>query len=329
MENDSSKSQALGEFEDPADTAFVERSCLPWLERAQNDDGGWGFIEGSSSRVEPTSWALLALQEFRSLVVRDRAILRVLSFLEGAQLGDGSWPAVTGQEKGSWVTSIACWALFAHPEVRKIVRRGLRWLSEEWPGDSGRWWRLMRWVAADEQVLAQNDSYCGWSWTHRTASWVEPTSYALLALRGGPPDLSSAIARRVQLAEAMLYDRMCPGGGWNCGNPNVYGVPGEPQVGPTVWALVALRANIGRPPIQQSLDWLAKSWNKIPSPAALALASIAFDVLGETNPVRADSLRRLYKCDELLRTVPVVAWTTLAMSRERNWLKLTVPTESK
>ena len=29
----------------------------------------------------------------------------------------------------------------------------------------------------------------------------------------------------------MLYDRMCPGGGWNCGNPKVYGVAGEPLVG--------------------------------------------------------------------------------------------------
>ena len=39
----------------------------------------------------------------------------------------------------------------------------------------------------------------------------------------------------------MLYDRMCPGGGWNCGNPMVYGVPGEALIVPTVWALLALR----------------------------------------------------------------------------------------
>src|SRR6202047_3359328 len=184
MENGSSKSQALGEFEERADIAFVERSCLPWLERAQNADGGWGFAQGSLSRVEPTSWALLALQEFCLSGCGDSAPARGLQFLQRTQLGDGSWPAAIGQKKGSWVTSLACWVLGARPEACGSVARGLRWLTAEWPGYSGLWWRLMRRFARGKRIVDQNDSLCGWSWTPGTASWVEPTSYAVLAMRG-------------------------------------------------------------------------------------------------------------------------------------------------
>jgi hypothetical protein len=321
MENGSSKSQALGEFEDARDIAFVERSCLLWLERAQNRDGGWGFAPGSLSRVEPTSWALLALQEFRSSVSGDRAVPGGLCFLQDAQLGDGSWPAVVGQNKGCWVTSMACWALCRRPEASRAIARGLRWLTEEWPGDSGLWWRFLRRLTATRRVEARNDAFCGWSWTARTASWVEPTSYAVLALGASPPDLVPAKARlRLQLADSMLYERMCPGGGWNCGNPMVYGVPGRPQVGPTVWALLALRANPERPEIQQSLDWLETNWNRISSPAGVALSAIALDALGRPNSISRTFLRNLRENDQESWNVPVAAWTALALSKQRNWL---------
>jgi hypothetical protein len=328
MESCSAKSQAIGKSKDAAAINFVEQGCLPLLERAQNDDGGWGFAQGALSRVEPTSWALLARNEFCAAGCGDHSVARGLDFLQNTQLDDGSWPAAPGQETGCWVTSLACLALRVRLQASERVALGLRWLADEWPGDSGLRWRLMRWLAAKDHVLAQNDSYCGWSWTPRTASWVEPTSYALLALRGSPANRLPGIARRLQLAEEMLYDRMCPGGGWNCGNPRVYGVPGEPQVGPTVWALLALRGNSDRSEIKQSLDWLGKNWSQVPSAASLALASIALDVWGRNNPLAGSSLRRLYSSDEIPGSVPVVAWSALAMSTERNWLKLTVATEA-
>ena len=99
-------------------------------------------------------------------------------------------------------------------------------------------------------------SYRGWGWTPGTSSWVEPTSFALLALERSRSRRSChpTANRRRELATAMLYDRMCPGGGWNCGNPRVYGVAGEPLVVPTVWALLALRAQSARRENTESLD---------------------------------------------------------------------------
>ena len=168
---------------------FSEEICLPYLRAAQNPDGGWGFRGGSQSRIEPTAWALLALDQVFPAIAASEAIARGVRFLSDSQLPGGSWPAAAGQGQGSWVTSLACWAFLSANENRDALKRGLSWLVAERPGDSGAWWRLIRRLTAHKKVSMQNDAYWGWSWTSGTASWVEPTAYALLVLRASPRDL--------------------------------------------------------------------------------------------------------------------------------------------
>ena len=56
--------------------SFVPKACLAYLRAAQNDDGGWGFTQGSESRVEPTAWCALALHEFSEGPGVDEAVVR-------------------------------------------------------------------------------------------------------------------------------------------------------------------------------------------------------------------------------------------------------------
>jgi hypothetical protein len=309
-------------FDATAATAFVQQTCLPNLRESQNNDGGWGFGAGQESRTEPTAWALLALSEFSAADETDRAISGAVCFLERSQLVDGSWPAAAGVTNGSWVTSLACWALSANRKSSASRARGLRWLEEQTPGDSGLWWRLMRWLATGRNVSAQSDSLYGWSWTPGTASWVEPTSYALIVLRSLPEKtLLPKTSARLKVAEEMLYDRMCPGGGWNCGNPMVYGVAGEPQVGPTVWALLALRENPTRPEIEKSLNWLEKNSQSIESPASYARSNIALRVFGRQNPASSDALRALHEQKDIPWSIPETAWAALSMSLKQQWIR--------
>ena len=302
---------------------FSEEICLPYLRAAQNPDGGWGFRSGAQSRVEPTAWALLALEQVfsgRAAGPDAGASKRGLRYLTGCQLVDGSWPAAPGQGPGAWVTSLACWAFLSANENRAALARGLNWLAAERPGDAGTWFRFLRGFTASKKISSQNDALWGWSWTAGTASWVEPTAYALLVLRAAPKDLiPSKAASRLKLAEAMLFDRMCPGGGWNCGNPMVYGVAGEPQVSTTVWALLALREHTQRTEIQQSLAWLEKNWSSIQSPASLALTQIALNAFDRGNPEFGPTLERLYAPDAIAWTVPVAAWAALAASGRKFW----------
>jgi hypothetical protein len=294
----------------------------------QNDDGGWGFHAGYQSRIEPTAWALVALQEFASSLAGNETLDRGLRFLTAAQLENGSWAAAPGQQEGCWVTSLACWTLLPHRQHAPSLLRGLSWLNDDRPRDSGFWWQLARKLADRQRINAQSASFSGWSWTPRTASWVEPTCYALIVLRAEVAAPLSDLHRRCNLAEAMLYDRMCPGGGWNCGNPRVYGVAGQPQVGPTVWALVALHGNSQRPEIHKSLDWLESIQATIQSPESLALAQIGLGVYGRRNADLTERLHSFQDSEALPLSVPAIAWAALAFSENSQWLSAVSSTNS-
>ena len=306
--------------------SFVERICLPFLRNAQNADGGWGFRPGTQSRAESTCWALQALI-VSSGPEAVEAVAQGFQFLRAAQLPDGSWPSTPEEKTGCWVTSLACWTLFSEKDSARAVAAGLRWLCEDWPRDSTPWRRFLRSFSAERHVFPINNSYRGWGWTPGTSSWVEPTSFALLALEVASGDsLPSATKRRRLLAEALLYDRMCPEGGWNCGNPSVYGVAGEPLMVPTAWALLALRAYPRRSENVLSLDWLERNIANIQGAGSLALARICLESYGRTWPIGAPKTQDLHEKNEFLHSVQVTAWTCLALSARRHWL---VPAHGK
>jgi hypothetical protein len=309
-------------------TSFTESVCLPLLRNAQNADGGWGFHIGSQSRVEATCWAIQGLVH-SSFPDIQGAVARGYQFLRDTQLPDGSWPVSAEQKTGCWVTSLACWTLLAEKDASKAVAAGLTWLCADWPKDSTLWLRVLKKFSTQQEVCPINNSYRGWGWTARTSSWVEPTSFALLALDQTPRELLPANAsRRRLLAESMLHDRMCPGGGWNCGNPMVYGTPGEPLVGPTSWALLALRNHPQRPENITSLNWLEKTVDTVQGGASLALAKICLETYGREFPAGAARLHEIYSRNQFLVNVQTAAWTCLAFAKRERWLVSSVEKSS-
>jgi hypothetical protein len=307
-------------MEPDPEQSFVQEVCLPFLLRTQNANGGWGFHAQSESRVEPTCWALRALHA-SAVPPPEEGMARGFRFLRASQLADGSWPSTSGERRGCWVTSLCCWLLLAEKDSSSSVAKGLQWLCHDWPRDTAPWRRILSRLSPQRKLHPVNDSYRGWGWTPGTSSWVEPTSFALISLEhAGSRVLPSNARRRRELATAMLYDRMCPGGGWNCGNPRVYGVPGEPLVVPTVWALIALRHDPARQENIESMDWLERNIANIHSGGSLALARICLDTYGRRWPVSAPTLRDLYEQNEFLGNVQVAAWSSLAMSGPSQWL---------
>jgi hypothetical protein len=330
MRSTSTTSKVAGASGDAGRADFVEQNLLTYLRETQNSDGGWGFVQGAASRMEPTAWALIALSEIRSSRKPDETLSRGFQYVETRQLPDGSWPAASGQYKGSWVTALACWALLVRDECAALgVARGVEWLLKNKPGEAAFLLRTVRRLTAARQVTSQNPDYFGWSWTPGTASWVEPTAFALLVLtramdgglfRGQARGSVAGFLLRTESAEKMLGDRMCPGGGWNAGNPMVYGVAGEPQVGPTVWALLALRKKTDRPEVQKSLDWLAANRDQVRSLESMALTQIALEAFGRSYSELRSALVELWTNEDHPRTVQGAAWSALAMSKERGWL---------
>jgi prenyltransferase/squalene oxidase-like repeat protein len=297
------------------ESSDVARVCLPFLRETQNPDGGWGFRPGTSSRVEATCWALLALWEPSRELSEDRArVHRARDFLQTTQLGDGSWPAAPGEEAGCWVTSLCCLALTATGDQTQnsTIESGLRWVCNDWPSDSTPWRRFLARLSSQPDVAPINTSYRGWGWTPGTSSWVEPTSIALMTLeRAESKELAAKAKKRRALAASLLFDRMCPGGGWNAGNPVVYGAAGEPAVVPTALSLLALRNTQVRREITHSLDWLQRTGANIQSPGSLALTQICLRTHGRVQPGMA-ALGKVLERSDFLDNTLVAAWTVLA-----------------
>lgn len=303
-------------MEPATDRDSISTVCLSSLQAAQNEDGGWGFHSGSPSRVEATCWALLALIHLDWSKEQLQAGIR---FLRKSQLLDGSWPSAAGQEVGCWVTSLACWALLSDPPSHTAVAGGLRWICNDWPRGptlGQRIQRLRSALAPRNQSVSQDDSLRGWGWTPDTASWVEPTAFGLIALDQAPRELRpNGADGRHRYARALLYDRMCPSGGWNCGNPMVYGVPGDPLIEPTVWALLSLRNDPDRRENRISLEWLENSLSGTLGAGSLALGKICLQAYGKPWPSDVPELKDLYGKNQFLGNIPVTAWTCLALSK--------------
>jgi hypothetical protein len=277
--------------------------------------------------VEPTSCALLAIggiHEGHGLAQQTHA---AIEFLRRTKLQDGSWPNAAGGENGGWVTSLACLALAAttHTAIPE-VDAGLHWLCSSWPGEGGMWWRIRHRLSGQSHLVGQDHRLRGWSWTQGTSSWVEPTACALLALRHarGSESFPAHVEKRCNLAQQMLCNRMCHGGGWNCGNPLVYGAAGSPLIGPTCWALFALgdlaQSQESRRCIRESLAWLERAYLQAQGPASLALAHLCLKAFGR-NPHAVDSrLAKMYDQNRFLGDIQALAWAALTARPVPRWL---------
>jgi hypothetical protein len=292
------------------------------LRRAQNADGGWGYRPGLQSTTEPTAWSVLALQAHED--PSGKILSSARDWLRQTQTDKGAWPTGSGKEAGCWVTALACLALVTMPDTSKdAVIRGTKWLCDTWPAEGSLLWRLrQRWQEKSATVVHQDHSLRGWGWTPNTASWVEPTAYTLIMFQNVPEELRPPkAAKRIQLGEKMLYDRACPDGGWNAGNPLVYGVPGVARVGPTAWALLALRDHKDHSANLKGLEWLDQSSQNLRSPGSLALAHLCLKVYGRAREPIEPKLEDFYSCNQFLQSIPATAWASLALNALPSWLE--------
>jgi len=293
---------------------------LAVLKEIQNSDGGWGYHEDTQSRVEPTCWALSALCSDRDFGPDSPVLDKARRYLLANQRSDGSWTASPEMTTGNWVTSLACAVLAHEAEAQGAISTGLAWLCQDYPFDSSPWMRFLHNFRRDSHISSHNDSYRGWGWTPRTSSWVEPTAFALLAMQEfKSSQLPPVASRRRELAVRLLYDRMCPGGGWNCGNPRVYGVPGGALVLPTSWALIALRSSSEHKSKALSLAWLEAEIPKINSPGSLAVASMCLAAYGKKLPATKLNLHACSLENLLEDGTHVLAWVCLALNPSRTW----------
>jgi hypothetical protein len=248
---------------------------------AQNGDGGWGFLPGKSSNTECTSLCLLALDSLGAEQPMASA-KRGLDWLLQRQGAEGSWPLSDSANSASWMTALAIIALNRFPGHQLQTRTASRWLLKQEGRTPGILARLVGAFVSHKNTVALNPELKGWAWVPRTFSWVEPTSYALIALKQIRTYVATAnIEERIHQGEMMIYDRMCNGGGWNYGNSKVFGEALWPYPDVTAVALIALQDHQISQANQESVRALRRMMQETDSGLALCWGTICLSIYGD------------------------------------------------
>ena len=210
---------------------------LEFLRSTQNPDGGWGYFPAKQSWLEPTAYAMLALQGASG---SNAALERAFALVRSWQLPDGSVRPSGNVQEGTWVTSLAATLASTRGVYDGNVKNSVDWLLRV----AGAEHNLVMRTASFFNLLKTklNVSHEGWPWRSGNAAWVEPTAHALVALKKVSKNYPSAeLGYRVREGEALLLSRRCSDGGWNCGNPNVlnFDLPSYPES--TALALLGLQ----------------------------------------------------------------------------------------
>ncbi|HEX6893754.1 MAG TPA: prenyltransferase/squalene oxidase repeat-containing protein [Bryobacteraceae bacterium] len=202
-------------------------SRLDFLRAAQNQDGGWGYFPGKQSWLEPTAYAMLALEGTPGSA---GALDRAWHLLQSWQLPDGSVRPAGDIAGGTWVTALfvllGCVRGVPQASVGRAVEALLQVVGAEHN-------LAMRAFSYFNLLKTKLDvSHEGWPWRKGNAAWIEPTALTLVALKKAARQYGSAqLNGRVREGEALVLSRRCSDGGWNSGNPNVlnYDLPSYPE----------------------------------------------------------------------------------------------------
>lgn len=288
----------------------------------QNADGGWGAVAGNRSATESTALALLALQT-RDQAALGPAIEKSKTWLIERQNADGSWPLADGLKGPSWSTAFAMLALSESPESTERVIRAGRWALEQEGRKIGLLAKLVSALQFQKRAVHLNEDLIGWSWTPDTFSWVEPTSYFIIALkklkRQLPP---KAFQERVPQGELMLYDRMCENGGWNYGNSSVYGDGLWPYPDVTAVALIALQDHSERKENRMSLQALGEMAKNAGSGLALGWTTLCYVLYGKDGAALKSLLEQRFGKTKFLGETKAIALGILAMGNGARYFRI-------
>jgi hypothetical protein len=271
------------------------------LRTAESPMSGWPYFGGQSSRLEPTCWALLAL-----LSEGENAFLERCQPLGALLAEDPEQPANLA------FNGLAAILALSRPDV--LSRARTSGLLSAIAG--------LRGVTVPQAPeFRQDNSLTGWPWVDGTFSWVEPTSWCLLALKkmksSGVP-MTSAIESRIVEGERLLIDRVCVIGGWNFGNSTVLGQDLRPYISTTAIALLALQDRRREPVIARSLAYLHEHALTQTCGMSLALSLICFHVFKLDPEALEQRLAEHWRDRQFLGNVHVTAMAHYALNHAQH-----------
>lgn len=260
------------------------------IEAAQNPDGGWPYVRGSSW-TEPTVYAVLALMAEQAAAPR---VERALEWLRRFQRSDGGWPPQPSVDQSTWVTALV--ALLPGGNERAV-----EWLVRQTGEDSGWVYRLRQRLLGNE--LADSGRHPGWPWYPGAAGWVAPTALSILALQKAQK--SAAVIRRIDEGKKFLLTHVCADGGWNHGSARALGFNANSYPETTGIALLALRG-VKSPVIDKAVAKAREHYANCRSAEGLSWLRMGLAAHGE-KPAVAPAMPRTVQDHALARLAEAAA----------------------
>jgi len=288
------------------------------LVQNQNSDGGWGAVRSKRSNTEVTSLAVMALKALPGEAILDNR-KRGIEWLVRQQNQNHSWRLNEAVKEGSWTTALAIMALGDTAEHSERVLAAARWLLEQEGSKPGILAEIILWATGKSGVNQLNKDLIGWSWVPRSFSWVEPTSYALIALKKQRGRLAGTnVDERIRQADAMIYDRMCTGGGWNYGNSKVLDYALWPYPDITALALIAMQDHANQKANQESLQVLSKIALETDSGFCLCWAAICLNLYGQDHSQFHKRIEKRFAATAFLGETKTLALALIALGGKSN-----------
>jgi hypothetical protein len=204
--------------------------------------------------------------------LNERLVREAADWLAGIQRPDGALGLAEGITAPCWGTpyAILLWAALGDYEPQRSQAAG--WLL----GVAGKT------DATDTTgVLSHDGSIAGWPWMENTSSWLEPTAMAVLAIRRQGHERHPRVREGIRL----ICDRSVPGGGWNFGNPTMFGSTIPPQAAPTGMALLALAGTDAEDDlIEGGCGYLLSALGQVRTPRSLAWGLMGLDAWQKRPP---------------------------------------------
>jgi hypothetical protein len=297
-------------------------AALDLLLGAQNVDGGWGSVKGRHSNTESTSFALMALKSLESLAF-ERQMTAGLGWLLRRQNADGSWSLNEASKQSSWTTPIAVLALLPFQDQREQALNAVKWILGQKGRKPGWIASLLVQLSLAKKTTGLDPFLTGWSWTSGSFSWVEPTSYSLMALKKLKPVLvGTEVEERIRQGEMLIYDRMCEGGGWNYGNSRVLGEALWPYPDITAVALIALLDHAGSQANRASLGALARMTREAASGLALGWGIVCLRLYDENTSELKKLLAKSFEKTRFLGETKTCALAVLALGEGASFFRV-------
>jgi hypothetical protein len=259
--------------------------------RNEGKDGLWPYFHGHEPSAEATAWNGIALRDDQEISKQVVGALIRTANQDGGWSTDCGWSNAPEHGRSDWTSAPALLALRIlsqnSDESDQAIRRGLVHLFDSRTEFYGSLARLLLFAIKGGDGLGYAR---GWPWSPDCYHWIEPTSYALLALKLPGRPQKALYEEIITYANKFIVAQECKGGGWNHGSSYCMNVFLPPYIVTTAEALLAVQDMPNTQAVQAGLAFLQRTEPSECSAMEHAWAILALDAFGKDTRILLGSL---------------------------------------